>query len=81
MNVQAGDRFRIFRGSDHGRLVFEGLATVVREIPSLFDAAPDMAVAFVRFDRDPHGHEIVERVVHEANRAFATGDLFAATGQ
>lgn len=80
MTVRPGDRFRIVQTHDHGRPYTEGIATVVREIPSLFEAAPDMAVAFVRFDWDPHGHEIVERVVHEANRVFATGELFAATG-
>lgn len=80
MNVRPGDRFRINKAGDHGRMIPEGIATVIREIPSLFDEAPDMAVAFVRFDWDPEGHEIVERVVHEANRVFATGDLFAATG-
>lgn len=76
MKIHPGDRFRIVKTGDHGRLFSEGTATVVREIPSLFDEAPDMAVAFVRF---PSG-EIVERVVHESNRVLDTGDLFAATG-
>ncbi len=74
MNVHPGDQFRIVKTGEHGRVCSEGVATVVREIPSLFDEAPDMAVAFVKF---PNG-EILERVVHEANRVYAPGNLFGS---